>query len=150
MLMLNNLSNEMSTVKGVSIVYSSAGTVGSPVLLVIAVAVILSAAAAWTISTIVTEKERTKRINDSYDLNKWVVNKKQEIGVQVSAGQISQQSANSIYDTLDATAAVANKVAADASKSKTTLGSVADIMKWGAIGYLAYLFISKKGVSNGK
>lgn len=150
MLMLNNLGNEMKAIRGITISYNSSGTVGNPVLLLIAIIAVLSAATAWTISTIISEKERTKRINDAYDLNKWVVDKKTQIAQQVAAGQISQQSADGINNTLDATAAVANKVAADASKTTGgTLSSIANILKWGVVGYLAYLLIPKKATSNG-
>lgn len=144
MLLITTLGNEMKTVRGLNIIYQSGGKIGNPVLLIIAIIAVLSAATAWTISSIVQEKERTKRINDAYDLNKWVVAKKVEIAQAVERGDISQQSANGINNTLDGAAALGNKIAESAAKDKTTLGNVAEILKWGAIGYIGYLFLSRK------
>ena len=140
MLLVNNLSNEMNTVRGIDIQYQQGGKVGLPVLLIIALIIVLSAAAGWTITTIAMEREKTKRINDSYDANKWVVNKKQEIAGMVTAHQISQEAADSINKTLDGVSAVANKVADNAAKSKSGIFSdVADLLKWGVIGYIGFI-----------
>lgn len=150
LLMLQTLSNELGTIRGLHIQYQQGGTIGLPVLVIILLIAITSGAAAWTIVAIASEQQRTKRINDSYELQKWVVAKKQEIAVQAQAGTISQQSAASINATLDSAAQAALKVANDAAKGKDIFGNVADILKWGAIGYLAYIFFkSRKTVGNG-
>lgn len=143
LLMLNQLSQQINTVRSIAISYGQQPVIGFPVLLIIIIVAILSAATAWTVTAVTSEKEKTKRINDSYDLTKWIATKKQEIALQVSSGQISQQSANGINSTLDNAAAVANNVATNAAKSKTSLGSIADIAKWGVVGYLAYLFFNR-------
>jgi hypothetical protein len=139
LLMLNNLSNEMSTIRGISIIYNSGGTIGLPILVIILIIAVLAAATAWTVSSIVSEKERTRRINLSYDLNKWVTEKKIQVAELAAAGKISEDSAKSINGTLDNAAAVANKVATDASKPKTGLGDIINVLKWAAVGYVGYL-----------
>lgn|SRR5574341_5982 len=149
LLLLQNLSNEMNLLKGLYIQYQTGATIGLPVLIVILIIAIISGATAWTISAITVEQQRTKRINDSYELQKWVATKKQEVAAQAQAGTISQQSADSIFGTLDAAAQSAQKVANDAAKEDGLFGNVAEILKWGAIGYLAHLFFSHKKVSNG-
>lgn len=153
LLLLNNLSNQMQQVRGITIIYDSSGKVGLPVMVLIALVVVLSVAAAWTVNSIAAERERTRRINDSYDLNKWIIEKKQEIGMQVSSGQISQQSANDILVSLDQAANVANKIATDAAKPKTGLfGDIANVLKWAAIGYIGFMVVkstNKKRVANG-
>lgn len=152
LLILQSLSNEMQQIRGVSIQYQN-GKVGLPVLVLIALVVVLSVATAWTINSIATEREKTKRINDSYDLQKWVVNKKLEIAQQVNSGQISQASADSINATLDNAAQLAEGIAKDAAKPKTnSLDSVVNILKWGVIGYGVFTIfnlVKQKKVSNG-
>jgi len=152
LLLLNNLSNQMSNVRGITIVYNSAGKVGLPVLVLIALVVVLSVAAAWTVNSIAAEREKTRRINDAYDLNKWIIEKKQEVAQQVSSGQISQQSANGITESLNTAANLANKIATDAAKPKTMLGDLVNVLKWGAIGYIAFMLFrsaKNKRVANG-
>lgn len=139
LLMLTTLSNQLSTIRGVYIQFQSGGTIGLPVLVIIAIIAVISGAAAWTISSIAVEREKTKRINDSYELQKWVATKKQEVAQQQQSGAISKQSADSIIQTLDSASAAALKVATDASKDKGLFGNAAEIVKWGAIGYIAFL-----------
>lgn len=148
MLLLNSMNQQMATIRGVEISYTQTGAIGLPIILIIALIIILSSAAAWTISTITTEKEKTKRINDSYDLSKWIATKKQEVGMQVEQGQISQSTANGINKTLDDANATAQAIAANAAKNnKGVFGEIGDIVKWGVVGLIAYTFI-KNSKSN--
>jgi len=150
LLMLNNLSNEMQTIRGIQISFQQGGKIGLPVLVIIVLIVVLSAAAAWAISSIAAERERTKRINDAYDLNKWVADKQIEVAKLAETGQISQQSAAAINKTLKDTAGVANSVAANAAKGgKTIFESLADVAKWGAIGFIGYAVFKKTQSKNG-
>lgn len=148
LLMLNTLSNQLHNIRGVYIEYDNGQKIGLPVVAIIIIIAVLSGVTAWTVSSIATEREKTKRINDSYDLQKWIVTKKQEIAQQVTAGKISAQSAAGINSSLDAAASQAAKIADNASKNKTIFGDVATIAKWGVLGYVAFLF-SKQLSKNG-
>ena len=143
-LLATNLSNQIRSIQGIEIIYSKDGKIGVPVFLLIAIIVILAAATAWTISSIVTEKEKTKRINDSYELNKWVAQKKIDVAQLESSGQISSAQAGSIVKSLDESQKVANQVAKSAQDQKSLFGEVGDIVKWGVLGYLAFLFVNSK------
>jgi hypothetical protein len=139
LLMLQNLNNQISQIKGVEITYTQTGAIGIPVILIIGIIAIFSGVAAWTVLTIATEKEKTKRINDSYELSKWVATKKQEIAAQVQAGTLTSAQANEIYKTLDAAAALGNKIAEQSSKPPAGFfGDIKDLAKWGVIGLVAY------------
>ncbi len=143
MLILNSFNQQIATIKGIEVSYSQTGAIGLPIILIIIVIAILATATAWTIATIVTEKEKTKQIADSYDMNRWIVDKKKEIAGMVEGGSISQTSANSIYKTLDGAAAVANSVAQKAAENtKGLLDNISDIVKWGVLGVVGWALIS--------
>jgi hypothetical protein len=136
---LQNLNNQISQIKGIELNYTASGAIGTPVILIIAIIAILSGVAAWTITAIATEREKTKRINESYDLSKWIAIKKQEIANQVQQGVLSQTEANSIYTTLDKAAETGNKIATQSSKESPGLFSdIATLAKWGVAGLIAY------------
>lgn len=138
-LLLQNLNNQMSQLKGVEIHYTQTGAVGVPIILIIGILAILGGVAGWTITAIATEREKTKRINDTYELNKWIAAKKQEIAAQVNAGTLSSTQAAGIYSTLDSAAAVGNKVATESTKPTAGLfGEVRDVLKWGIVGLIVY------------
>lgn len=138
-LILNSFNQQIATIKGIEIAYTQTGAIGLPIILIIAVIAILATATAWTISTIVTEKEKTKKIADSYDMNRWIAGKKQEIAAMVEAGQISKTSADSIYKTLDDAAGVANSVAEKAAKNgKGLFDNLSSIAMWLALGAVGY------------
>ncbi|MES3018582.1 MAG: hypothetical protein V4721_12415 [Bacteroidota bacterium] len=138
-LMLQNLNNQISQIKGIEITYTTTGAIGVPIILIIAIMAILSGVAGWTILAITTEREKTKRINDSYELNKWIATKKQEIAAQVTAGTLTTTQAQDVYKTLDSAAAVGNKVATESSKPTSGIfGEAKDLLKWGIIGLVAY------------
>jgi hypothetical protein len=150
MLLLNSMNQQIATVRGIEVGYTQTGAMGNPVILLIALIIILSAATAWTISNVVSEKEKTKRINDAYELNKWIALKKQEIAQQVTAGTISQQTANGINNTLDDAAGTANAIAANAAKNgKGVFGEIGDIVKWGVVGLVAITLL-RNSKSNAK
>jgi hypothetical protein len=138
-LTLQNLNNQISQIKGIEINYTASGAIGLPIILIIAALAILSGVASWTIISIASEQEKTKRINDAYNLAQWIAAKKQEIASQVAAGMLSSSAAESIYNTLDAAAAVGNKIATESSKTSTGfLGEVGGLVKWGVVGLVAY------------
>jgi hypothetical protein len=132
-------SQQMSTVRAVEIQYAQGEKIGAlPILAVIAIVALLAGAAGWTITAIMTEKEKTKRINDAYELNKWVANKKVEVGAMVEQGSLSETQASDIYKQLNAAAETGNKVAEQESKNKGLFGDIADIVKWGVLGLIGF------------
>lgn len=146
MLILNSFNQQIATIKGLELSYTQTGAIGAlPIILIIAIIAILATATAWAVSAIVTETEKTKRIADSYNMFKWVGEKKQEVAQQVTSGQISQQSANAINKTLDQAANVAERVATDASKgSKGVFDNLASIAMWAALGFVGYGLVNRK------
>lgn len=138
-LILNSFNQQIATIKGLEIAYTQTGAIGLPIILIIAIIAILATATAWTVSTIVTEKQKTQRIADSYDMNKWIAGKKQDVAGLVEQGQISQTAANSINKTLDDAAGVANSVAEKAAKNgKGLFDNLSSIAKWLALGAIGY------------
>ena len=153
MLILNSFNQQIATIKGIEIAYTQTGAIGLPIILIIAIIAILATATAWTISTIVTEKEKTQRISDAYDMNRWIAGKKQDVAGLVDTGQISKTAADSIYKTLDDAAGIANSVAQKAAdQGKGLFDNLSSIAKWLAIGAIGYGAIqlagSRKNTSN--
>ena len=150
-LKLQNLSNQINTIEGIEIQYSDKGAVIGvvPIILIIAIILILASATAWTVSTVLTEAEKTKRINDSFELNKWIADKKLEVAAAVTAGTISNSQANEIYKTLDAAAAVGNRVAVESTKETDSIfKSIGSLLQWGVIGlgvYYGYKLLKPSG-----
>jgi hypothetical protein len=140
-LRLQSMQAQIGSLKGIEISYNAQGVVGAlgfiP-FLIIAIVLIIAAATAWTIVTIEDEKEKTKRINDTYALNQWVVTKKQEIAAQVTSGTLTEAQAADINKTLDGATDTANKVANAASKeSDSIFTQIKDLVKWGVLGFVA-------------
>ena len=155
-LKLQNLSNQLNTIQGIEISYTDKGAVVGviPVILIIAIILILASATAWTVSTVLTEAEKTKRINDSFELNKWIADKKLEVAAAVTAGTITSSQANEIYKTLDAAASVGNKVAVESTKDPGSFfGSFGSLVKWGVIGlgvFYGYKLLKPAGNGSNK
>lgn len=143
LLLLNSLQRDMQSVRGIEVAYQKGSTVGIPVIAIIVIIAILAGATAWSVTAVNIEKEKTKQINDSYELQKWVANRKIEVAQLAERGEISAVSADSINRTLDAAARSAQQVAQDAAKDKGIFGNIATILQWGVIGYLGYLFLNR-------
>lgn len=138
LLRLQAMSNQLNNVDGLEINYSSTGAVGLPIILIIVIILILASATAWTISSIIEEKEKTKRINDSFELQKFVADKKTEVAAAVTAGTLTQSQADSINRTLDEAASAGIRVADKSTeKSGSVFGEIGTIVKWGVLGFLA-------------
>lgn len=138
-LLINNMRAEISQVEGLSITYTKEGAIGLPVFLIIGIIAILASATAWTVSRIYTEKEKTRRINESYNLTMWVANKKTEVAQLATAGTITQQQAADINKTLDKAAIVADKVAKESAKNDPGIFTeIGTIVKWGVFGMIVY------------
>jgi len=150
MLLLNSMNNQMAGVRGIEIAYSEKNSVGLPVLLLIAGIAILAGATAYTVSTIVAETEKTKRINNSYELQKWVSEKKIEVAQLAASGQISSEAASGINGTLSTAAAIANQVAENSAKSSGLFDGLSSAIKWGAVGLLSFLLLKNLGGGHAK
>ena len=150
-LLVNNLNNQIHSIDGVEIIYSKDGKIGLPVLLLIAIIAILAGATAWTAADIAAEREKTRRINDAYELSKWIAAKKIELAKLVNSGQLTQSQAKEVTDGIDKAQTLANDVAKKASKETGggLLANAATILKFSVVGYLAYLLLNKKSSSNG-
>lgn len=139
LLKLQDMNNKLQTIEGLEIQYTAEGAIGLPIILIIAIIAIIAAATAWSIDSILTEKEKTKRINDSFELMRWVADKKTEVAAMVTAGTITQTQAGGIYQTLDSAAAIGNKIAVQSSAPKQSIfAEVGTFVKWGVIGFLAW------------
>lgn len=152
-LKIQNMQAEMLSIKGIEINFSKsgvvAGSVGVVPFLIIAIVLIIAAAASWTIVSIMDQAEKTQRINDTYELGKWISQKKLEIAQAVRNGTITEGQAGEINKTLDNAQATATQVANNASKPGTSLiGDITKLVQWGVIGFVAFegikLFKSRK------
>jgi hypothetical protein len=133
-LRLQNLRVEMQQLDGVEFRFTSTGAVvhgiGFVPLLIIAAIVIIAAVTGWTITQIADMREKTQRINDAYQLNQWVTQKKIEVAQMAAAGAISNKDAASIQKSLDKASTAANEVAGNAAKDAPgTLDNVITIAK---------------------
>src|SRR5690606_31939567 len=110
-----------------------------PILLLIAGIALFSTAAAWSVTTILSEAEKTKRINDAYDLQKWVAEKKTDISAMVVRGELSQSDAAALNRSLDTTASGASTIAANSAKQNkgffAGLNSTLSLILLGGVGY---------------
>jgi hypothetical protein len=142
LLRLQILSNQLNTIDGLDVQYSAAGAVIGvlPIILIIAIIAILAGAASWTITTIQAETEKTKRINDSFELLQFVADQKRQVAEKVAAGSLTQAQANEIYKTLDSAAAAGTKVAETSSQGgKSFFEDLTSLVKWGLLGYGLYI-----------
>jgi hypothetical protein len=138
-LLISRMNEDIKKLPGLEFEFKDYATIGIPVLLIIAAIAVLGGTVAWSASQIITEKEKTKRINDSYDLQRWVSDKKIEVAQLATAGQISQTAASNIANDLDSTVKAAQKVADSSSKnSGGVFDNISSIVKWGAVGVLGY------------
>ena len=139
LLLLNSMNQQMATIRGLEIGYNDGERIGIPVIALIAVIAVLGGATAWTVASIVQEREKTDRINSSYDLQKWVANKQTEVAQMAQEQKISVSAAQGINQTLSAAAAQAREVADKSSQQGGgLLSDVSSIVKWGVLGLLGY------------
>lgn len=133
-LKLQALNSQIQTINGADFIYGNQAAIGQ-VLLIILIVLIIAAAAAWTVVEIEAEKEKTQRINDSFQLSEWVAQKK----IDVANSSLSDSDKQAIYQSLDQAQATATNVANKAAQPSTSpLDSIATIVKWGVIGFLIF------------
>lgn len=143
-LMLQGMGNEMRGIDGTDYFYNESGRVGLAPLLLLAVIAITTGAAAWTITKIATERNKTRRIIESYNATRWLTNKKTEVAAMAQAGTISQADKERIFNNLDNSLAAANAVAKETAKEERGIfDNLATIAQWGAIGLLGYTIIKE-------
>lgn len=139
LLLKSNLENQIRAIKGIEITYGETGQIngiGVAPLLVIIVIAIVSAATAWTVYAIQTEREKTARINQAYDISKWVTQKMEQVAKDPG---ISPSDKSKILDTLNDTAGTANQVITQSSEnSKSIFGEMGDILKYGVIAIIIF------------
>jgi len=132
---LNAMESEMNTIKGIEFYKSKDGQIGFIQIPIIAWIVIGSIAAAWAVNNILTEYNKTARINAAYDVQKWVSEQQLKISQEVKAGSITKEQGDNLFKNLGQIAAGAIKNAEQASKpSGGLLSNIGDIVKWAAIG----------------
>ena len=130
------MSAQISTIQGVQIFYNKNGMIGLVPLLLIGAIVILAGATAWTVSKIITEKEKTKRINDAFDVARWVDQKMIEVSADPN---LSSSEKNKMLNELNETKKAALSIANKSTKSdKGLFDNLADIVKWGVVGLIVY------------
>ena len=142
------MAAEMGTIQGVQFYYNKDGKIGFLPLLLIGAVVIFAGVTGWTVYKIIQEKEKTARINASYDVARWVDEK--IIEVNASQGMTPQQKAAAIKDlrnTKDAALTVAEN---STKENKGLFGNIASIVQWGVIGIITVTLIkaSEKRTAN--
>lgn len=114
-ILLTNMANDIRQIKGITLTFSNGQVqgIGLAPLVIIAIIALLGATAAWTITAIATEKQKTKRINDAYDVQKFIATENARIMADPS---LTQQQKDALIATNNKTAAAAQKIADDANK----------------------------------
>lgn len=137
-LRLQTMRAEMAAIDGIDVYYSKDGRIGFLILPLIAWIIIGTVAVSWTVSKIFEQTEKTKRLNASYDVQKWVSDQKIKIAQDVKAGRIDASQANQLYVDLNKTDAAAAKNAEESAKNTSMFGDVASMVKWGVLGLLMW------------
>lgn len=142
-LLKDNLYQQIKQVKGIEIYTSSSGGIGVVAIPVIwVIALIAAVAASWTIVEINKEWEKSKRINDANDVQKWVA---EQMQIVAADPKISAEDKKRILKTLSDTADSASKVAEkSAEDEKGLFGEIGNILKWGIIGIVAMKVLDTK------
>ena len=148
-LRLQNLGAAMRSIKGAEFIYNESGRVGIAPILLLAIVAITAGAVAWTVTEIATEREKTRRINESYEITRWLTAKKAEVAAMAEAGQISQEDKRRIFAGIDASLGAAQDVARQTAKpDQGIFDNLANIVKWGVLGLLGYSIIQTIGKKN--
>ncbi|RTL56237.1 MAG: hypothetical protein EKK37_17340 [Sphingobacteriales bacterium] len=138
-LLLGEMREQMRSIKGIDITYSKDGnTIGEPItLLTIAIIAIIAAAAAWTITQINIERQKTNKLNASYDMQKWITEEKIRIAKEAKSGNLTEGQAQQLNANLDEAAQSATDTIKQNSKTGEGTQSMLSLAKWGLITYLA-------------
>lgn len=135
-LKLTALRSEMETIEGLEYYKQKDGQIGIAFAIpLIAWLIIGAVAISWSVSKILTEYNKTARLNASYDVQKWVQEQKVKIAKEVTAGTLTKEQAAQLNNELNQVNnnAAANAAAA-AKNSESFMGELGNIVKWAAIG----------------
>lgn len=134
---ISNMRAQLGTIQGLDITYGSAGQIGVIMLAPIIYWAIAAAVTAWSVSAIVTEVQKTKRITASFNFQSWAQEHKLRLAQEAQAGNISQADALALSTATDKAAAAAAKVAENSSKGSGGFGDLSTMVKWGGITFIA-------------
>lgn len=147
-LRLQTMRTEMASIEGLNPYYSKDGQVGFLGIPLIAWIIVAAIVASWAASKILTEAEKTKRLNLSYNQSKWAEDQRLKISQEITKGTISKEQGDSLYKSLTGVSIAAAKNAETASASSPSMfGEIGDIVKWGAIGLGVYAVANAVGRS---
>lgn len=147
-LRLQTMRAEMAQIEGLEVYYSKDGAIGIIALPLIGWVIVGAVVAGWAVSRIIEQYQKTARVNSSYDVQKWVSDQKVKIAQEVVAGRISQASANELNNELNQVSKKAGENAETASQNNSMFGDVAEVLKWGAIVFIAAKVLPMLGKSN--
>lgn len=144
-LMLNNMEKQLRQIKGVEINFANNGTVAGvgiiPILIIIAIALV-AAVTGWTIVTINAEIEKTKKLNASYDLQKWVA--EQNLKIQKDNTLTPAQKADLINQNAGITKSAQDAAAAVTTATPGIFDKVENILMLGIVGVIVFKFLPSR------
>lgn len=143
-----SMYNEMSQLQGVTIVTGTSGSIsgGSVGFIPIAYVVVLAiiGVAGWTVSTWLTEKQKTQRIVDAYNHQQYIAAEQKQLLADFKAGKITEPVFTAAAKNLGIAMETAKKVAEESSKpEKGILDGVGKIAMWLAIGLIGASALKK-------
>lgn len=138
--------SEIKSISGINLMTSSGGTINGigiiPIAIIVAIAII--GAAAWGVTTWIKENEKSKRILSAYQHQQYMAAEQQKILDACKSGAYSQDQCNTalknIGIAIETGKDVANK---SAENTKGLFGEIGDMVKWGAVGFIAYMLIKR-------
>jgi hypothetical protein len=130
---ISNMRAQISSIKGLEVQYMSGGGIGVIMLAPLVWWAIAAVVATWSITAIVTEVQKTKRITASFDFQKWAAEHKLRLAQEAQAGNISQADAAALSQQADQASKNAGNVAANTAASNSMFGDIASIAKWGIV-----------------
>lgn len=123
-LLKDAMMNDIRQIKGIEVYSSTSGQIGFVWIPVIIVLVIIGAIT-WGVTDVLREREKTQRIQQSYDMEKWIIEQKKAIAADKT---ISAADKASVYKTLDQAADTAVQTAKDSSSPDSN--SIGNMIKW--------------------
>lgn len=142
----------IQSIEGIKVYYSNDGRIGNPLGLgYLGWIVIGGVLAAWAVPKIIEQFEKTKRLNASFDVQKFVIDNNAFLAQEYKAGRISKAEYDQLIAINQQALDAAIKAAATAvAPSKSMFGEVGDIVKWVAIGLGVFALSGAIGKSSNK
>lgn len=144
-LLLQRMSTELGKIKGIDITYTSSGQIGEPItLLTILLISIIAGAVAWTVVAITAEVAKVKKLNASYDMQKWISDQQLKLAAAKKNGQITQGDYDTMIKTLEDSNNTASKAVNDVTTNKGgMLDKVQNILLLALGGYAVIQLVKK-------